>query len=340
MKELITARRLFDEFNFGLNVNFADSMLGCFFEIHCDNTNWNSIALQPYLSLIEALLSRDDLQVFFDKFGRRAGHAICSELDDAAHNDILENRRFPVTPESFRRPGKLWCLDFQANHGLFLEIIANSIQIFANSATEVRYIRDKGRLNSVRSYNKNKLILLKRKVERRTSLLPPIDLFRDAHPFQKEIESKFLTYTFSGRLLKFLSQNKFHSILSIATISERIKYSIALGQFKIYLNEQNEIVGYLSWMWGDKTTDEANNFRRPTHLHDWNDGRTFFVADVVSRLEWQHQVFDDLAHNLFPEINEIGFLPLEGSNTWQVYSRDREQDLREINRFIQVVENW
>ncbi|RKF17790.1 toxin-activating lysine-acyltransferase [Alginatibacterium sediminis] len=129
-------------------------------------------------------------------------------------------------------------------------------------------------------------------------------------------------YQIQGICLELLAQSKQHKHAKLSEYLDlEILPAIEYRQLRIYKNEANQAIGFVTWAWLNQSnlsqllaSNSALNFAQ------WNSGEILFFNDFVAPYGGVRFILNDLCRNVFPSYKATSFSRnLNGQITKQHY---------------------
>ncbi|TGG90288.1 toxin-activating lysine-acyltransferase [Natronospirillum operosum] len=126
------------------------------------------------------------------------------------------------------------------------------------------------------------------------------------HATQEKQPIQLSLYESLGMMMWLMNHADYHSTWPLWSLDQDILPPLMLGQYKLYLDEQQNPVGFVTWAWlDDAGRDIVLEGKAVPGFKAWNAGEYLMVNDFVA--PWGHAKFiaNDLRVIVFP--NARGF---------------------------------
>lgn len=247
--------------------------------------------------------------VFFDRFGRCAGHVLYAYVDTFSGSAFL---RAGVTPHTLAatRPGSnLWLFDFSAIHGQLRSVLVALRDLHFVDASAVTYFRNKlgrriakrlSREDCTSFFAQGSLMLPEQHGNAHSH--HAVFLRKEHDGLLHQALAQLRVATAVGHAARLASRTRAYAALSLVQAMQRIGIPVSLGQHRLYRGHRGKLAGWISWAWLDNHGLECD--ARPLHewaQPEWNCGDQLCLCDVFVSPDVVDDMAADLAGAWFPD---------------------------------------
>lgn len=119
----------------------------------------------------------------------------------------------------------------------------------------------------------------------------------------REINNTIRTLEIIGMIFSLLVKSEYHRQFTVSYyFQNEIIPPVELNQYKIYLNEQSQPYGFVTWAFiNDSVQKDVHKTGGALKRHEWNQGENLFFNDWVAPFGGVRKLINDLTNNVFPD---------------------------------------
>lgn len=256
-----------------------------------------------HLDRICRALELDQLHIYFDRFGRMAGHVIWTLANAEKGRSLLKLGPEILRASDLAAEGDAWILDFHAQYGELPNILRDLRDRKLIRHDTVTYFR----------YKRN------HRLAKRVTRADPTSFFRHPQPASEagpnwpltRKEGKDLLFGATtildsaielGHYLVLMRAVDGFAAMPLPTVLSRVRTPLEQKQSRLYLSPTGEPTAFMTWAWLDHAGMERMPLPTPQMLapFEWNEGETLYLCDAVSTPVGLPALATDLAGAWFP----------------------------------------
>lgn len=292
--------------------------IGLIFPLIAERQLSNRQNLAWHVDKISKAVKLHQLQIYFDRFGRLAGHVMWTLIAPDKEKVLLKNGPEALMPSDFSNQGDAWILDMTARFGELAGILAKLRDVELRHLEVVTYFRYKrGRRIAKRVARADQTSFFQR-----PSLVSTCE---PGIPFLMRKEGNNLLFAATtevdsaiqlGRSLMLLRTVPEYAAMPMVVVLTRVRIPMEQMQSRLYASETGDPIAYMTWAWVNR--DELNaNQRRDLHARapfEWSEGDDLCLCDAVSTPQGMKAITADLASEWFPK-EDLWVYPRNTGNT-------------------------
>jgi len=243
------------------------------------------------------------LQVYFDHFGRYCGHILWTCVASEVRNEILEAGPDEWDLERFSCKGDTWILEFSALYGTVKNIMCAWVRDLPQDCVSISYFRVKGEKTRIAKQVARADISSSQSHSSVKSIpTEPFILSADGAEFRHAVEQKWNVSLDLGRIMVLLCNVPEYASAPLAMIYSRVRHAIRKKQYRLYVSDTGEPVGFFSWAWLDASERECSCCPEVHTLspEEWDEGRELVLCDAVAEGVGFALVMEDLRRRWQP----------------------------------------
>jgi cytolysin-activating lysine-acyltransferase len=131
---------------------------------------------------------------------------------------------------------------------------------------------------------------------------------------QSRVENRIWTL---GAVSALMLQNKLYHYFPMACLAAWIDPAILLNQIRIFYNEKQLPIGYMTWAYLAPDVEDRwiNDPKVTLHLSEWNEGEALWVMDFVAPLGHGRRIMQQVKDEMFLDYDRVKSLRRNANGT-------------------------
>lgn len=279
------------------------AVVGLILPLVAERASPSSRNLGWHLDRIRRSVELDQLPIYFDRFGRLAGHALWTLVDVEKERALLKKGPEILGADDLASQGGAWVLDFHAQYGELPNILRDLRDrklMHHDTVTYFRYKRSRRLAKRVTRADKTSFFMRPRPASEPGADWPLTRkrgkdlLFSAATTLDAAIEL--------GRYLALMRSVDGFAAMTLPTVLSRLRAPLGQMQSRMYLSPTGEPTAFMTWAWLDPAGMRRRPLPTPQTLapFEWNEGETLCLCDAVATPAGLGALAADLAGIWFP----------------------------------------
>lgn len=243
----------------------------------------------------------DQIQVFFDVFGRYCGHVVWTRAPGRVDDAALKLRPAHWLSGTFGNTGNVVVLDFLAVYGSLKAILQHIGETWGRGGGCITYSRVKGEDRVVKVATTQQITALSGK--RATSAGNEKEAFLESDTgksFRAAAVAVLENAIAIGYVIRLLSGLRDYAEMDIWSLCRRLQNAIITSQYRMYFSADGRLIGFCSWAWRSETAFFDRRYLPLERMEtsEWNEGKELFLCDAVATGEGADRVMGEIVTTL------------------------------------------
>ncbi len=256
-----------------------------------------------HMDRIIQAVALDQLPIYFDRFGRLAGHVLWTQVDPALDRALLKSGSQVVGAAELSHQGVAWILDFNAMFGelpTVLRDMRDQRLARQDTVTYFRYKRGRRIAKRIARSDRSSFFLHPRPVHARNSDWPLMR--KDGKDLLHAAAAVLDAAIELGRCLGLMRSLDEFAGMPLPLALNRLRAPLAQMQSRLYVSATGKPTALMTWAWLDCTGLERAPLPAPQALapFEWNEGGMLCLCDAIALPAGLPDMAADLAGRWFP----------------------------------------
>lgn len=290
--------------------------LGTLLRIFAAKNDTANRSLAWLVTTVGRAFDLNQVQLYFDKFGRCCGHVIWACIPEGLSQKMRDmgSTEWPV--EELSTIGDVWIMEFNALYGALTDILCAFNRRIPASAGAVCYSRSRRDRKMYRRVS--------RRAKWSSQSCPRGEPSMDDEWLMSSEESDGLRHSAAiemdlvirmGMAAIVLVQLPEYSAMSLSAFFNRVRNPIQRLQYRLYTSSTGEPIGFYTWAWmqSDELLRHGVKSLSALELGDWSEGLELFLCDAVANCVGLERMSQDLRGGWLPKQKLFVYPSVDGN---------------------------